>query len=214
MWRSEVPADKFHVIYPPADVRRFQSSYAERKKKICYVGRLDANKGIDMVIDAFLKIHENHPDTELEIAGALNPGDVYTTAYYPKLRDRLFKLAKREITLRVNPSDDEIMNVYKSSRVFANYNPGEHFGICTIESQAAGAVPVVAYGGGQMETVSDGETGFLVKNREEMADRMELLLNDDLTFKRMSEGAMERAKLFSNESFAAKWVDLIKEITL
>lgn len=130
MWRAELPADRFHVIYPAADVNKFQRSYVDRKKKICYVGRLDGNKGIDMVIDAFLKVHENHPDLELEIAGAVNPGDIYTTAYYPRLRNRLFRLAKREITLRLNPTDDEIVNVYKSSRIFANYNPGEHFGIC------------------------------------------------------------------------------------
>ena len=214
MWRAEVPADRFHVIYPPADVNKFQSTYVDRKKKICYVGRLDGNKGIDMVIDAFVKVHENHPDVELEIAGALNPGDVYTTAYYPRLRDRLFKLAKREITLKLNPSDDEIINVYKSSRIFANYNPGEHFGICVVESQAAGTVPIVAHGGGQVETVTNGETGFLVKNCEDMAERMELLLNDDLTFKRMSEKAVENAKRFSNESFATKWIDLIEEMTV
>jgi alpha-1,2-mannosyltransferase len=167
-----------------------------------------------MVIDAFLKVQQNHPEAELEIAGAVNPGDVYTTAYYPRLRDRLFKLAKREITLRLNPSDDEIVNVYKSSRIFANYNPGEHFGICVVESQAAGTVPIVASGGGQIETVANGETGFLVNNCEEMVEKMELLLEDDLTFKRMSEKAMEKAKLFSNESFAAKWVNLIEEITV
>lgn len=213
MWRAELTADRFHVIYPPADVARFQNVYADRKKKICYVGRLDGNKGIDMVIDAFLKVHENHPEVELEIAGAVNAGDVYTTAYYPKLRDRLFKLAKREITLRLNPSDDEIINVYKSSRIFANHNPGEHFGICVVESQAAGAVPIVAYGGGQVETVNDGETGFLVNNRDEMVEKMELLLSDDLTFKRMSKKAIEGANIFSNESFAAKWVNLIEEIT-
>jgi len=83
-----------------------------------------------------------------------------------------------------------------------------------VESQAAGTVPIVASGGGQMETVANGETGFLVNNCEEMVDKMELLLNDDLTFKRMSEKAMEKAKLFSNESFATKWVNLIEEITI
>jgi len=214
MWRSELPPDRFHVIYPPADVDKFQSTYVDRKRKVCYVGRLDGNKGIDVVLDAFLKVQENHPDIELEIAGAVNPGDVYTTAYYPKLRDRLFKLAKREITLRLNPSDDEIVNVYKSSRIFANYNPGEHYGICVVESQAAGTIPIVARGGGQIETVADGESGFLVNNSEEMADKMDLLLADDLTFKRMSDKAAERAKLFSTQTFVSRWCDLIDEVTL
>jgi intein/homing endonuclease len=84
---------------------------------------------------------------------------------------------------------------------------------CVVESQAAGTVPIVAYGGGQVETVTNGETGFLVSSREEMVNRMELLVGDDLTFKRMSEKAMEKAKLFSNESFAKKWIDLIEEVT-
>jgi len=53
-----------------------------------------------------------------------------------------------------------------------NFNPEEHYGIVPIEAMAAGTPPIVADGGGQKETVIHGETGFRVKNEDQMADFM------------------------------------------
>jgi glycosyltransferase involved in cell wall biosynthesis len=214
LWGKEVPHYKFFTIYPFIDLKHFEKAKVQRELKVCYVGRLDENKGIDMVIDAFIDVKRQVPEVKLEIAGAVNIGDTYTSVYYPKLKARLEKLSDPNISLKVNPSDDEIANVYKSSRCFVNFNPSEHFGICVIEALASGAVPIVAKGGGQEETIIDGKTGFLVKNKEEMQACMKLVLTNEEVFMKMSELAMERAKSFSKEKMIEKWIELLEKLLL
>jgi glycosyltransferase involved in cell wall biosynthesis len=209
IWRNEVPSNKFHIIYPPVDVEKYLRSDIPKRRKLCYVGRLDPNKGIDMVIDAYQKIKQDVPSLELEIAGALNIGDVYTTAYYPKLMKRLEDLRDEKIKLKVNLKDEEIVEVYKSSMCFANFNPGEHFGICVIEAQAAGTVPVVARGGGQVETVKNGRTGFLVDDIDSMVKRLRQLFTDNNLYNRMSKNARKWSQNFSKNVFKSKWSRII-----
>lgn len=212
LWNREVSLNKFFTIYPFIDIKRFESIKTKKESKVCYVGRLDENKGIDMVLDAFLEVKKYVPEAKLEIAGAVNIGDTYTSVFYPKLKARLKKLSDPNISLRVNPSDNEIINVYKSSKCFANFNPNEHFGICVIEALASGTVPIVAKGGGQEETVIDGETGFLIRNKEEMQTCMKLILTDDKVFMKMSKVAIERARSFSKERMIKKWIDLLEKL--
>jgi glycosyltransferase involved in cell wall biosynthesis len=191
------------------DVEKYLRSDIPKRRKLCYVGRLDPNKGIDMVIDAYRKIKQDVPSLELEIAGALNIGDVYTTAYYPKLMKRLEDLRDEKIKLKVNLKDEEIVEVYKSSMCFANFNPGEHFGICVIEAQAAGTVPVVARGGGQVETVKNGRTGFLVDDSDSMVKRLRQLFTDTNLYNRMSKNARKWSQNFSKNVFKSKWSRII-----
>jgi glycosyltransferase involved in cell wall biosynthesis len=212
LWHREIPVEKFHVIYPPVDVNRFKKTNLRRKEKISCIGRLDPNKGIDMVIDAFLKIHQEFPKLTLTVAGAFNEGDVYTTTYYPKLKSRIDSLNNDRISLLVNPSDSKIIQLYNSSRIFANFNPGEHFGICAIESQAAGAIPVIAKGGGQLETVIDGKTGFLVENIDEMISSFRDILSSKHLSKSISSSAKEWVDKFSNKSFENRWKMLFERI--
>lgn len=68
----------------------------------------------------------------------------------------------------------------------------EAFGIATLEAQAMG-LPVVAFdSGGVAETIIDTKTGFLVSEKEieEMAGCIEILINDDQLYQRMSESAI------------------------
>ncbi|MEM3522509.1 MAG: glycosyltransferase family 4 protein [Candidatus Bathyarchaeia archaeon] len=212
LWSKEVSFSKFYTIYPFIDLKRFERAKAQKELKACYVGRLDENKGIDMVIDAFIDVKKEIPEAKLEIAGAVNIGDTYTSVYYPKLKARLEKLSDPSISLKVNLSDDEIAHVYKSSRCFVNFNPSEHFGICVIEALASGAVPVVAKGGGQEETIIDGKTGFLVKNMEEMKTCMKLILTSEDVFMKMSNLAIESSKSFSKEKMIEKWIKLLEKL--
>lgn len=204
---------KYHVIHPCVDVHRFDYQKEEREKKICYVGRIDKNKGIDMVIDAFLKAKATVPDAKLDIVGGVK-GSPWAEAYYPSLVSRLTKLKQLGnigITLKVDVPSSDITHTLLTSRCMANFNPEEHFGIVPVEAMAAGTPPIVADGGGQRETVIHGETGYLVHSVDEMASVMKTLLCDDRFFKRMSGNGRKRAaSLFSKEVFTGKWNELFQ----
>ena len=68
-WSAYVARDELTVIYPCIKWDMFQHANSNRRRKlVCYVGRLDKGKGIDFVIDAFLKADVE--GSELVIAGA------------------------------------------------------------------------------------------------------------------------------------------------
>jgi len=212
LWKCSLPdKSKYHAIYPCVDVHRFEGE-EERERKVCCVGRIDKNKGIDMVVDAFLKVKRSVPEAKLEIVGGVK-GSPWAEAYYPSLVSRLKQIGDEQISLKVDVPSSEIVKTLLSSRCMANFNPEEHFGIVPVEAMAAGTPPIVADGGGQRETIIHGETGYLVHSTDEMADAMMTLLSDDDTLKRMSRAGRNRAaSLFSKEVFAKKWNELFEAI--
>jgi alpha-1,3/alpha-1,6-mannosyltransferase len=208
MWKCSLPdRTKYHTIYPCVDVQRFGVK-EERERKVCCVGRIDRNKGIDVVVDAFLKAKGSVPEAKLEIVGGVR-GSPWAEAYYPSLVSRLNQIRDERISLKVDVPSSEITRALMTSRCMANFNPEEHFGIVPVEAMAAGTPPIVADGGGQRETVLDGETGYLVHSKDEMADAMVSLLSDDAAFAMMSRAGRRRAaSVFSKGVFAKKWDDL------
>jgi glycosyltransferase involved in cell wall biosynthesis len=216
-WSPYIARNKFTVIYPCIKWDRFQHASSNRKRKqVCYVGRIEKHKGIDFVIDAFLKA--NVEESKLVIAGAtafpVDPLGEYTS----KLKKKLSILRDSRIELVEDPGDvyapsSKIIDVYTKSRCFADFIPFEHFGISVVEAMASGTIPIVADGGGQRETVIHGESGFRVGNdSSEMAKYMKLLLTNDETFDRMSDKARLRSRQFDESVFIEKWMKLIEEL--
>jgi len=84
-----------------------------------------------------------------------------------------------------------------------------------LEYMALGKVVVASSGGGTNELVSDGATGFLVtpSNPAELAEKMELLLNDRELRRKMGEAGRRRiADEFSIERMVNKFLDLYKDL--
>jgi len=213
LWSHLVPYEKFAVIYPCVYWKEFQHYTSEiRPKKVCYVGRICKEKGVDFVIDAFLKA--NVKKSELVIAGSVLNFSPYKE-YYVQLEEKLIRLGDKRIKLIKNPSGKEIIDIYNSSRCFANFNPLEPFGMCVVESMASGTPPIVADGGGQQETVTNGVTGFRINKEsnnisDQIAKFMRLLLTNDHVFNRMSIQARRHATQFDKSEFVKKWIEILE----
>ncbi len=197
------------VIYPVAiEIDRFQRNIP-RERKVCCVGRIHPVKGIDDVIEAFEMAAV--PDSKLVIAGGVDDQRI-SQEYYSGLTKRADAFRNR-LEIIPNPSDDAIVETYASSRAFANFNFEEDLGIVPIEAMAAGTPPIVAKGGGQIETVIDRNTGFLVSNVNEMAEKMRSLLTDDTLFQRMSDDAKRHVEMtFSRDMFIQKWREVLERL--
>jgi alpha-1,3/alpha-1,6-mannosyltransferase len=209
LWKSMQPDKaRYQVIYPSIDIKKFADEL-ERQPKACYVGRIDPNKGIEAVLEAFLRVKRELPEVKLEIVGGVR-GSPWAESYYPTLASKVRGL--EGVALRVDVPEREIVRALLTSRCMASFNLEEHFGIVPVEAMAAGCPPICADGGGQRETIVNGETGFLVNNVDELAERMKLLLTDDELFRGMSRKARERAKLFDRAVFAEKWARLLEAL--
>lgn len=137
------------VIYPPVGISSQFTVHGSQLKKGYYLagGRLARAKGMDVIVDAFIK--NGKP---LKIFGKGFAG------FEEELRSKLSN-KKSNIELVGEVSDEEKLKLMRNAKayVFASYD--EDFGITPVEAMSMGT-PVIAYkSGGVMETVVDGKTG-------------------------------------------------------
>ncbi|HIW96641.1 MAG TPA: glycosyltransferase family 4 protein [Candidatus Corynebacterium gallistercoris] len=137
---------------------------------IVAVSRLVPRKGQDTLVEALPEILERIPNAHLLLVG---PGDFAT---------KLSAMARRravaeKITMTGAVDYDELPAYYGAGDVFAlpvrtqwGGLSVEGLGIVYLEAQACGVATIAGSGGGAPETVVDGETGLVVRNREELVE--------------------------------------------
>lgn len=193
------------VIYvpcaPPANIR-----YRNREQaQVVAVGRLDHQKGFDLLIEAFAKVHRDNPHATLTIYGE------------GKERSRLAALIE-ELHLQdvvklpglTSGSGDWI----EQGDIFVFSSRHEGFGNALAEATAAG-MPSISFDCdfGPSEIITHGETGLLVPlgDVKKLADAILELLSDQELQRRLSQSArMRNSKLFDPELILAQWDDVIR----
>jgi glycosyltransferase involved in cell wall biosynthesis len=90
----------------------------------------------------------------------------------------------------------------------------ETFGMTVLEAMAFGVPVIVPPVGGPSELVTDSVEGFLVDSRyqEELFNKVNLLVNDELLCSKLSSAARSRAADFSYEEFAKNIRQVFEEI--
>ncbi|MBI2596855.1 glycosyltransferase [Candidatus Daviesbacteria bacterium] len=204
------------VIYPPVDTEKIKP--LEKKKYILSVGRFfgylkDKKQGL--LIETFKNLYKknNLKDWSLHLAGSANQGDL---DYLNQLRN---EAGKFPVKFYPNLDYSELIKLYGESSIywhaagFGEEDPTkmEHFGISTVEAMSGGVVPVVIGKGGQTEIVDQGKSGFLWNNLNELEDFTYELINDYHLWKRISEAAKEKSKIFGKQKFAGKINELINK---
>ena len=117
--------------------------------KVLYVGRQTKEKGVDLLVESFLRAHEADPRLHLLLAGGGPEED--------ELRERLGDRATLLGWLR----GDDLARAYASADIFLFCSRTDTFGQVLVEAGASG-LPVVAVNeGGPASIVVDGETGRL-----------------------------------------------------
>lgn len=117
------------------------------------VGAMTFNKGIDVLLRAFARILEKHPDTTLVLKGA-------DTLYNSKamLQDSLSKLSNREVHLIGNRlmylgnafSMERMATLYQMADAYVSPYRAEGFNLPVLEAMACG-LPVICTSGGSTE---------------------------------------------------------------
>ncbi len=197
---------KGSVVYPPVDVKSLKP--LPKKKIILSVGRFfgfTKSKKHEVMIKAFKQMvgKDGCPGWSLHLVGGAGVGDM-------EYVEQLQKLAKgAAIEIHPNLSYEELLKIYGQASIYwhaMGYNETdptkmEHFGISTVESMAAGAVPVVINMGGQKEIVDSGKNGFLWNNDEELIQYTKALIEDKVLLNDLSQSAIDKSSRFSQEKF-------------
>lgn len=143
------------------------------KKIVTYIGRVDAEKHLSVLVQAF-KIVRESIDAHLLIVG-----DGVDRECLVELVDELDM--NECVTFAGRVSDEDKLLLEHVGTMYAITSPAELQSIATLEAMACGQ-PIVAVDAGALaELCHDGENGYLFEldDSEQMAEKMSAILNDD-----------------------------------
>ncbi|KAL8780802.1 MAG: hypothetical protein Q9213_006303 [Squamulea squamosa] len=213
------------VVYPCVNTKEFTNGRAEDeqmnqnlwkgKRMILSINRFERKKNIGLAIQAFhgLESHDRH-GVRLVVAGGYDPRVEENVSYHGELVKLTETLGlrcattKNVVTALNIPDDIEVLFLLsvpaqlKAMLLFAAcllvYTPtNEHFGIVPLEAMLAGVPVLAADSGGPLETVLEGQTGWL-RSAEDVSQWTEVM-------QRVLQG-MSKEKLHTMGIAGKRWV--------
>lgn len=190
---NNYPESKIIQHYPGLDLTKFFpiNRQADERYILC-VGRHTEKKGIDVLLRAFARIASKYPSVSLiQVGTGEMTATLHTLASQLGIKDRVRFLGAQphETVLKLMQSA-EIFSL--PSQIAKNGN-SETLGLVFNEASACGVPVVATWHGGIPETVLDGETGFLVPEKDDvaLAEKLDILLSDRALGKQMGQRGRE-----------------------
>ena len=170
---------------------------------VIFVGRLDAGKRINEIIDIASKLKDNK--WTFKIIGDGKEKENLMN----QIKEN--KLTKKVVLLGSKTHNEVLDELYKSS-IFIMTSISEGLPMVLLEAMSIG-VPCIAYEteSGVNDIISNNIDGFVIKNRNEteMIQKLEELMNNVKLRKEMGKKALVKAHKFSKEKITDRWNDFI-----
>jgi glycosyltransferase involved in cell wall biosynthesis len=194
------PPDKVHYCPYGVDLQRLQrAAPGEAAPVFLAVGRFVEKKSPDRLIRAFAEVHKVHPESRLRMIGE-----------GPLLQSCRQLAANLHIQNAIEflgvQSQDVVLREMANARCFVQHSVvslnGDREGtpLAILEASGSGLPVVSTHHAGIPDVVLNGQTGFLVEERDvpAMADRMLKLVEDPQWAARLGDAA--RARIIANYS--------------
>jgi len=186
---------------PPSRLQAFRSLFAKPGELlVTFTGRMDLEKGIDTLINAFALLRRRRPDVRLALAGR--------GVLQPMIEEHLEKLGlKGSVSLPGYLEGEVLSAFYQVGDIHVCPSHYEPFGLVVLEAMRAGMPVVVSDTGGLRDIVSAPRTGRRAPPRDPaaLASALEELARDPGLRKRLGESGRTHAL----EQFA--WPRLARE---
>lgn len=206
-----IDTDKFHPAEDKEAIKR-RLSLPDAKLIGC-VGRIRAQKGTDVFVDAMIKLMPRHPDWQAIILGRA------TISHQIFLRDLQSRVQAAGLSDRIHfvgeVETHEVVAWYQSLSLFVAPQRWEGFGLTPLEAMACG-VPVVATKVGAFpELITENKTGHLIDpgDVDQMAAIVEKLLNAPDMFEKFAAASRKKmVKEFDLSVEADKLIDIYNKM--
>ena len=179
----------------------------KNKKIALHVGRIDGDKSVDRVIDAFERVLRKRDDIMLLIVG-----DGIARADLEEMTRALGIEKSVRFLGRVLPPD--LNEIYKLADVFVTASEIETQGVVLIEAAATG-LPLVAVDAGAVAAiVVDGKNGFLCKpggDIKGLAKGLETIFGDAVIARRFSAESLELSKQHDLSRTVKRFLEIYQE---
>ncbi len=205
-----------HIVPTGIEIERFLKKDIDRAKVkklrqnlgiqnddfvILFVGRIGKEKSVDVLIDGQVLISRKYPRAKLVIVG-----DGPDIEQFKKRVKRL-KLSDNVIFVGKVPWE-EVPYYYNIADVFVTASKTETQGLTVIEAMAASLPVVAVLDDAFKNTIEDGVSGYLFKDRRDYQKKIMMLLENPDVLAKMSEEAFKRAEPHSTKYFAQNVLDV------
>ena len=188
---------------PPADrAAAFAEAGLPGRYAIGCFGRVRAQKGSDVFVDAMCRLLPRYPDFTAVMVGAITPEQ---TAFADDLRKRIDAAGLQSRIVITGELDiAEVPRWYQRLTIYAFTSRNEGFGLTLIEAMSAGAALVASRAGAAELVVEDGVTGVLTPTGDvdALVAALEPLMRDPASAAAMGERG--RARVLESFSLDAE----------
>lgn len=183
---------------------------AKRSKSVVQSGRLVDFKNQPMLIRAFIKVHEKHPDYDLKIYG----GDSFDGT--KEILEELILQNQAQDYIHLMGASDSLEKDLADAALFAFTSDWEGLPNALMEAMALG-LPIVATDcpcGGPRTIMTNEVDGLLIpiKDEQALADGINRLIEDPALAERLGKEAGKIANRANGEVVFEQWRDYIEEL--
>jgi glycosyltransferase involved in cell wall biosynthesis len=213
--RFGLPVDRGQVVFNGVDPdegfgaepRTGDGSTNAAAPTVLAMGRLVANKGFDLLIEAFSRIATDHPAATLVIGG---DGEARSS-----LEAQVGQLDLVDRVVFTGRLDRQgVARSLRDAAVFVMPSLVEPFGIVVLEAWRAGTPVIATSRGGPPEFVEDGRTGLLVDPTDvpAMAAALDRLLRDPGLRRRIGEAGRGEMARFTWSAITDRYLQIYDQV--
>lgn len=199
--RAYAPEQKIQIITSCAAPLFFNQKPTVKSLQEPYtlltVSRFSAEKNIPFLLEVMNSLKKM--PIRLILAGYGSEYEPLKTYAYKTL-----ELTNNQVIFIERPSKQELLTLYEKAHLFLFASQSDTQAIVLAESMSQ-ATPVIALAGpGQQDIVNNGYNGFLVKNKEEMIEKIITTLSDESLWRSLQNNAFLTAQNYTPEVFMQK----------
>ena len=204
----EMPLKQAQIVYNPIKAISVPSAARRTSRdevRIGFIGHFEERKNLPLLVQTFVRVHNQMPNTRLCLCGAVDRND---EAYIAQMTDL------REPVLTVLPQTHEVEKFYNNIDILVLPSWRETMPLVVFEAMQAGVCVLQTNRSGMSELLEGGkETLFFSPDREEELEQ--LLMNCMDTGYRQSiaqAGQKKVQELLKNSSFDNQIANLLCEL--
>lgn len=197
-----------HVCVIPNFIEQPKRSVADYScKKAIAVGRLEDQKGFDMLIDCWKQVAEQHPDWHLDIYGE-----------GPHRNDLQQQIDRQHLNAHITlcGRSNNIMDVYPEYSLHIMSSRYEGQPMTLIEAQACGLPSVVFdFKFGAADIVRNGHNGIIVPQGDckAFSEALCTMMSSEDIRKKYGQNALEVGRQYLKSNIFSKWIELLNFIS-